>query len=446
MISILIVGAGKSSTYLIDHLLQHTVKKNNAWNVIVADSDEQNLKLKTQKYPNAQVAVLDINNQSQRHKLVQQADLVISLMPPHLHILLAKDCLEFKKNLITSSYVSEEMRALDADVKAAGLTFMCEMGLDPGIDHMTASSIFDSVRKVASDIISFKSYCGGLIAPESDDNPWHYKFSWNPKNIINAGKDGAHYLQNGEQIHLGHSELFAHNQTIHCQGVGDLAYYANRDSISYIGLYDLHEVQDFMRATLRHPDFCIAWDRIIAMGLTDTNQMIETDNITYRQWIANLVGHNNDSQNIEDFIWSKYSIKDSKIKKMIQWLDVFSDFKIELGKQSSGDILLHILNNKWKMKAEDKDMVVMQHELVYQHKNQTNKLISSMVVKGENSEYSAMAKTVGLPMAILAELVVNKQVKMPKGVQIPTMSEVYRPVLNRLEKYGIEFTETITDN
>lgn len=443
MVSVLIVGAGKSATYLIDILLKNTSKRSNAWKVTVADSDEQSLLYKTRHYPNAAIAVLDINNEAQRQKLVRQADIVVSLMPPHLHILLAKDCLQFKKNLITSSYASDEMRSLDAKAKEAGLMFMCEMGLDPGIDHMTASCIFDSVRKVVSEIESFKSYCGGLVAPESDTNPWHYKFSWNPRNIINAGKDGAHYLKEGQKVHVAYDQIFAHNDTIYCPGAGDLAYYANRDSLSYIDLYDLHEAKDFMRATLRHPDFSKGWDALIRLGMTNTEAEFDTSNLSYKAWMQQLIGYDNTALSVQDFAWQKYNIAEPKIQQMIQWLDVFGDQLINAGPKSSGDILLDILMDKWRMTPEDKDMVVMLHEIKYKHRGMTNKLVSSMVVLGENSDFSAMAKTVGLPMAILTDLIVNKQIKAPHGVLIPTMPEVYRPVLKRLVKYDIEFTEQV---
>lgn len=448
MISILIVGAGKSSTYLIDTLLKHTQKRNYKsrdcnWKVVVADSDEHNLKQKTVNYPNAEIAVLDINNTQQRQKLVKEADIVVSLMPPTLHILLAKDCLQFKKNLITSSYASDEMRELHQKTKEAGLMFMCEMGLDPGIDHMSASHIFDSVRKVASDITSFKSFCGGLIAPESDTNPWHYKFSWNPKNIINAGKDGAHYLENGEKIHVDYNHLFANNKSIYCKGVGELAYYANRDSLSYIDLYNLHESKDFVRATLRHPEFSKGWNALIHLGLTDTEKQINTDNLTYQEWIQQISDYRDSNISLQDHVWNRIGLKESRIKKMIEWLDIFSEKAIDKGQISSGDILLDILADKWKMEDDDKDMVVMQHEIEYLYKGEPIKLISGLVVKGEDSNFSAMAKTVGMPMAILTELLMNKNIKPPTGVLIPTMPEIYRPILKRLEKYDIEFSESI---
>lgn len=444
MVTVLIIGAGKSSSYLIETLLQYTIKKSGGWRVIVADADEATLKRKTEKYPLAEIAVLDINNQAQRQKLVKEADLVLSLMPPHLHILLAKDCLEFEKNLITSSYASEEMKELHQKAKEKGLMFMCEMGLDPGIDHMTASHIFDSIRKVSSDILSFKSYCGGLIAPESDNNPWHYKFSWNPQNVINAGKDGAKFLKNGKEVRIGYEQVFEHTSTIHCEQVGKLAYYANRDSIPYIQLYDVPEAKDFLRATLRYPAFIKGWNGLIRMGLTDAGQEFDTDHLTYKEWMQQLMGYDDTSLSPAEFAWKKYDIKSPSVQKMIEWLDLFADQHIGKGRLSAAAILLDILSRKWKMEPADKDMVVMQHEIQYRYKGNINNLVTSMVVTGVNSEFSAMAKTVGMPMAILAELVLSKNIRIPTGVLIPTMPEVYRPVLNRLRKYGIAFEDVIS--
>lgn len=443
MVSILIVGAGKSASYVIEYALLNTNKKKQVWNVTIADSDEATLKHKVRNYPNANIAVLDIANEKERQKLVKAADIVVSLMPPQLHTLLAKDCLQFKKNLITSSYASDEMQSLHKNAQEAGLMFMCEMGLDPGIDHMTASSIFEAVHKVLSEVKSFKSYCGGLIAPESDDNPWHYKFSWNPKNVINAGKDGAKFRKNGKVTVQNYEQLFTNNNVIHCNGVGDLAYYANRDSMHYIDTYNLDEASDFMRATLRHPDFCKGWDALITMGLTDTSRNFDTDNLSYDTWIKEFIGYDDTNVDIETFTWNKYKIKDLKVRKMIQWLNFFDSKKMLPGNKTPGDILLDILIDKWQMQPEDKDMVVMQHEIEYCNKGVCNKLVSSMVVKGENSEFSAMAKTVGTPMYILTELLANKIIVPPTGVLIPTMPQVYRPIINRLEKYGIVFEETV---
>lgn len=443
MRNILVAGAGKSSIYLIQYLLSHAPR--NKWNIIVADGNEAAIKEKTGNHPNAFAEVLDITNDAQRRKLVQDADLVVSLMPPHLHIHLAKDCLQYKKNLITSSYISEEMRAMDAEVKAAGLMFMCEMGLDPGIDHMTASQIVHSVERLAGTLTSFKSYCGGLIAPESDDNPWHYKFSWNPKNIITAGADGASYLKNKKSVTVPYEKMFDGNKTITVDGLGEIAYYPNRDSLKYVDIYRVPDASSFLRATLRHPDFCKGWQALIELGLTDMKDKMDTSSLNYASW----VGQKNDL-NVTDIDQLKAQIAQkldvlpgSVVMKMLTWLGIFANDPIPLREASSGEILLDILLKKWEMKPTDKDMVVMQHKVEYIFRNKPINLTSTMVIKGEDREFSAMAKTVGLPMGILARMIMTRDLKLPTGVLIPNMPALYKPILKELEYHGITFHEQV---
>jgi saccharopine dehydrogenase-like NADP-dependent oxidoreductase len=252
----------------------------------------------------AEAAVIDITNAAEREPLVQRADIVISLMPPNLHIFLAKDCLKYKKNLITSSYISDEMREMDQAVKEAGLMFMCEMGLDPGIDHMTANKIIHSIQRVAGIITSFKSYCGGLIAPESDNNPWHYKFSWNPKNIVTAGLGGAKYLGNDKHVDVPYEKIFDHNKKIKVTDVGTLAYYPNRDSLRYLDIYDVPDIKTFMRATLRHPSFCKGWQALIELNLTDQGDAFNTSGKTYASWLKQKTGYTG-SNSLKQYIAEK---------------------------------------------------------------------------------------------------------------------------------------------
>lgn len=440
MRTILIAGAGKSSIYLIQYLL--SIASRNKWKVIVADDSLQNIESKIDGSPFAEAAVIDITNNADREALVKRSDIVVSLMPPHLHILLAKDCLKHKKNLITSSYVSPEMKEMDKAVKEAGLVFMCEMGLDPGIDHMTASQIIHSIQRVASVITSFKSYCGGLIAPESDNNPWHYKFTWNPKNIITAGADGAKYLSNGKEVMVPYSEIFKNNKKIRVDEVGSLAYYPNRDSMRYLELYDIPDVKNFMRATLRHPAFCKGWEAIIELGLTNNQDAFDCSGQTFASWLKNKSDYKN-RVSLKDHIVNKLQLTDDKVVSMLEWLGLFDETPLKNGKLSSADLLLDILSDKWQMQPGDRDMVVMQHEVEYIHKDKKIRLISSMVIKGEDSEHSAMAKTVGLPMAILTKLLLNKKISAPAGVNIPTMPSVYRPILTELHHHGINFKEEV---
>jgi saccharopine dehydrogenase-like NADP-dependent oxidoreductase len=317
------------------------------------------------------------------------------------------------------------------------------MGLDPGIDHMTASKIINSIHKVAGRITAFRSYCGGLIAPESDNNPWHYKFSWNPKNIITAGLGGAKYLHNGKHVEVPYEKMFEHNKKIKIPGLNALAYYPNRDSLKYLDLYDVSSVKTFMRATLRYPSFSRGWDALIKLGLTNQEDKFDTTGYTYAAWLrkkTNCEAEANLQQHVASILGA---VNDDKVISLLEWLGVFSNVNVASGNLSSGEILLELLQDKWSMSEEDKDMVVMHHEVEYEHKGRMITLKSSMVLKGEGGEHSAMARTVGMPMAILATLILTKKLKPPVGVLLPVMQSVYRPVLRELEYNGISFTDEV---
>lgn len=442
MKKVLIVGAGKSSPWLIRYLLKASLSKRTPWQITIADSDEAALLSKVAGYPNAKIAVLDIQDKAQRQALVSDADLVLSLMPPALHILLAKDCLHFKKHLITSSYVSPEMKALDAAAKEAGLMFMCEMGLDPGLDHMSAHKIIHGIQRIIGDITSFSSYCGGLVAPESDNNPWHYKISWNPRNIINAGKSGATFLMDGVKKELEYKELFQKNKTIEMDKLGRFAWYSNRDSLQYLASYDLPHAKTFLRATLRHPDFCAGWAALVNIGATDDAAAPPETAKTYADWMANLSGYTDTTKSLKEHVVEVAGAKPrEKVVKLLEWLDLFTDRPLPVERGSNADVLLDLLQEKWAMENGDKDMVVMQHEIEYTHRGKNMKLISAMSVIGESAEYTAMAKTVGLPIAILAKMLLTDVVKPIPGVNIPDMPAIYRPVLNELKHYNVLFEE-----
>ncbi len=442
MQNVLIAGAGKSSSCLIEYMLQHAGQQ---WKVVVADANPEAIAEKINGHPKGEAAILDIHNESSRQALVRQADIVISILPPLLHNILAKDCILFKKNLITSSYVSDEIKALDADARKAGILFMCEMGLDPGIDHMSANAIIHSIERIAGTITSFKSFCGGLVAPESDDNPWHYKISWNPRNIVMAGSQGAVWLENGREHHAAYNSLFSGSKKIKVnhRDIGSLSYYPNRDSLKYLNLYHLPGIRTFMRATLRHPAFMKGWDTIVRSGLTNDQDVFNNNNYSYTDWLAQTTGLSNDG-GLKAAFAQKYAA-DEKVMRQMEWLGLFDHRKIYENKAySSGDLLQQLLEEKWKMKVVDKDMVVMQHQIEYERKGAHNRVVSSMVAIGENRQYSAMARTVGLPMAILAKKMLKEGgVKNLYGVHIPVMPEVYVPVLKELRKYDIEFLEEI---
>lgn len=423
---ILVAGAGKSSASLIHYLLSRASSNN--WEVIIADNSLEAARAKAGGHPQSRPVQLDINNAHDRAALVAGADIVVSLMPPTLHVLLAEDCLAQGKHLITSSYISPQMAAMDEAVKAAGLMFMCEMGLDPGIDHMSAMQILDDIHTRGGKLIFFKSYCGGLVAPESDDNPWHYKFTWNPRNVITAGADGAQYLEGGQEKMVGYKDMFAPLEPIHVEGLGELAYYPNRDSLHYIQLYDVPEVQDFMRATLRYPAFIKAWNELIQGGLTNVDVQHDFTGMNRADWMTKALA----PENIQP-----------DIKAQLDWLGLYEDAPMPLTHGTNGDALLAILLEKWAMQPGDKDMVVMQHEVVSEAAGRQQQLISSMIVIGDNEEETAMAKTVGLPMALLAEGILNGSIQPVAGVHIPIAKSIYEPLLRGLDALGISFRETL---
>lgn len=441
MANILIFGAGKSSSFLIRYLLDHAEAEN--WHINVADAHLAAAQARVNHHARGTAIESDIHDANQRMELVEEADLVISLLPPDLHFLLAADCLASGKHLITASYVSDKLRSLDAAARNGDLLFMNEMGLDPGIDHMSAMKMISTLHNEGAKITSFKSYCGGLVAPASDTNPWHYKFSWNPRNVVLAGKAGAHFLHDGEAKHIDYTNLFRETEFVDIPGLGKLAAYANRDSLSYQSVYGLHDVKTLLRATFRYPAFCSAWDKLIQLGLTREDDPQDVEGMTYQHWFMQA-SKGVKGQTPEERLATVCG-EDVHALKLLRWLDLHDDDLIQHeGDASSADILQGILETRWAMEENDRDMIVMHHAFEYTQGNERGLWTSSLIVEGDDKEYTAMAKTVGLPMAIFARLWLRGDVKGLKGVQIPIMPEVYEPVLKELEQYGILFNETRT--
>jgi saccharopine dehydrogenase (NADP+, L-glutamate forming) len=299
------------------------------------------------------------------------------------------------------------------------------MGLDPGIDHMSAMKIIDKIKANGGNITSFKSHCGGLVATESDDNPWHYKISWNPRNIVMAGQSGAVYKENNEIINISYSNLFDCSNEIIFEGLKGLAFYPNRDSLSYIPTYKLPDTATFIRTTLRHADFFKGWNAVVHAGLTNETESIDVTELTYAKWSAPILPFINNNN-----------------KLMLNYLGLFDETPVLSTAKTSADILQFLLETKLKMEPTDKDMIVMLHEFEYELVGEKKSLKSCLIVKGEDSLRTAMAKTVGMPLGIAAKLILNEIIKL-KGLHIPTTKEIYEPVLNELENVGIKFTETV---
>lgn len=431
---ILLFGAGKSATCLIHYLVQ--LVQEEQWQLTVADGDRTLAESKTGNAPGTRVSVVNIEQDvTERQKLVQDADIVISLLPPHLHQVIALDCLEAGKNLLTASYAGPALQELDNRVREKGLLFLCEMGLDPGIDHMSAMQLFTGIKAKGGIIRSFKSHCGGLVAPESDNNPWHYKISWNPRNVVLAGKAGAIYRENGQTCTLAYTNLFKKGGTVTIPGTGELSWYANRDSLGYIPLYALEEAETFIRTTLRHPDFLTGWQIIQELNLADETVKYDTTGITLQQFYAEYTLFN-DLSNVLDNVTPLQ--KEQLL--FLGWTD--GETLINKGMCSAADVLQFSLEQKLKLLPGDKDMIVMMHEIEYRlpGEEQDRYIGSSLVVLGEDALRTAMAKTVGLPLGIAAKLVL-KDVIQKTGVHIPVSSDIYTPVMAELATHGIVFHE-----
>jgi saccharopine dehydrogenase-like NADP-dependent oxidoreductase len=424
MKKIVLFGAGKSSTCLIDYLIKESALQ--GWQLTVADGNPGAAASRTGKAAHVQAVDLNVDNATQRSGLVQDADIVISLLPPSLHSLIAQDCIEFNKNLLTASYVDERIGKLRGEIENRKLLFLCEMGLDPGIDHMSAMQLIHRVKAAGGKINAFRSHTGGLVAPESDDNPWHYKISWNPRNIVMAGSAGAVYKEDGRIRNIPYTELFDACSTVSIPGLRQLAFYPNRDSLAYMPVYALESADTFLRTTLRHPEFCRHWKYIVKAGLTDDKQSILTKGLSFKQWSAPI---------------ERYTTNENRV--LFEWLGLFDEGLVPAGAKVSADILQFLLETKWIMKPEDKDMIVMLHEIDYELDDANHSLKSSLIVKGENNIRTAMAKTVGLPLGIAAKLILLGKINL-KGLHIPILPEIYDPVLAELKTYGIAFVERLT--
>ena len=442
MRKILIIGAGRSASSLIKYLLEKSNQEN--LHVTIGDLSLELAQRKTNNHPNATPIALDINNIEQRQTEIQKADLVISMLPAHMHIDVAKDCITYKKNMVTASYISDAMQALDEEVKANGLVFMNEIGLDPGIDHMSAMKVIDEIRENGGKMILFESFCGGLVAPESDNNLWNYKFTWAPRNVVLAGQGGAaKFIQEGKYKYIPYHKLFRRTEFLHVEDYGKFEAYANRDSLKYRSVYGLDDILTLYRGTIRRVGYSKAWNMFVQLGMTDdTYAMENSENMSYRDFInAFLPYHPTDSVEIKTRLQLGIEQDDIMWDKLLE-LDLFNaNKKVGLKNATPAQILEHILSKSWALQPEDKDMIVMYHKFGFEINGTQKQIDSKMVCIGDDQTYTAMAKTVGLPVAMAAIQILNGKIKT-HGVQLPIKREVYEPILKELEEYGVIFKET----
>lgn len=439
MKSILILGAGRSSGALINYLLNLAHSEN--WRLTIADADIDMAAEKLHHHPAGDAVRLDATDAKERKAIISKADVVISMLPAFLHSQIARDCLLLNKNLVTASYISSELAEMTQEVEEKGLVFMNEIGLDPGIDHMSAMKVIHRLRKRGLRLNAFRSYTGGLVAPESDTNPWHYKITWNPGNVVRAGQGTAQYLEKGMLHLIPYNRLFRNHRNINIAGLGDYEVYPNRDSLVYIQKYGLEGIPEIFRGTIRGDGFCRSWDALVQLGLTDATYPIsDSERLSYRQLIEGIVRNRKGETTAEktaDFLGVE---PNAAIIKNLNWLGLFSEDTIKVSQGTPASIIEARLLEKWALQQDDKDMIIMQHEFDFVEEGKEKRLISTMVTKGKDAVHTAMSKLVGLPLGIYVKFLLQGKMK-EKGILIPVSAEVYEPVLNELESFGVSFLE-----
>jgi saccharopine dehydrogenase-like NADP-dependent oxidoreductase len=441
MRKILIIGSGKSSSYLIKYLLNKSEKENLF--ITIADKYITNTKVLLNSHYKSKAIELDVFDDESREKEIIGADIVISMLPARFHLMVAKDCIKHSKNMLTASYINDEMLALNSKAIEKDIVIMNEIGLDPGIDHMSAMKVIDHIKEKKGKIILFESYTGGLMAPESDNNLWNYKFTWNPRNVVLAGQGGpAKFLQQGYNKYIPYNKLFKRTQNLQIENYGSFEGYPNRDSLKYVDVYGLGDIKTLCRGTIRKVGFSESWDVFVQLGMTDDSYIIENSkNMKFRDFVDLFLPYNaKDRVELKLQKLLKISEKELIWSKLLE-LDIFSDQKtITLDKATPAQILEYILCKSWTLDPSDKDMIVMTHKFVYELKNKKYQIDSNMVCIGEDQTYTAMAKTVGLPLAIATLAILNSKITV-KGVQLPVKKDIYNPILKELIEYGIEFNE-----
>jgi saccharopine dehydrogenase-like NADP-dependent oxidoreductase len=437
---ILILGAGLSTSSLIRYLLNHSISYN--WEIRVADQDINLAQSKIGGHERGVALCFNALDRKERHPEIKKSDLVISMLPARFHAEIAEDCIALKKDLITPSYISKEMQALHEKALSAGIVIMNEVGVDPGIDHMSAMKIIHKISSEGGKIEAFRSYCGGLMAPKSDNNPWNYKFTWNPRNVVLAGQGGAScFLDHHEYKYIPYNRLFNRTLRISIEGYGEFEAYANRNSLSYRSIYGIDDIPTIFRGTLRRPGYCEAWNVFIELGMTDDSYLMErSDTLNPRSFLNAFLPYHR-SKSVEEKFREFLRSERAHLSPKFEWLGLFDatpPFGIK--DASPAQLLEVLLKKKLSLNEGDKDMLVMYHEFEYTLNTNRHKITSSLVNIGEDQVYTSMSNTVGLPVAIAAKMMLEGKIKT-KGVILPVDPDSYEPILEELSQFGISFRE-----
>ena len=439
MKKILVLGAGLSTYSLIEYLLQHAEEFD--WQITVADVNEEVARKKVNGHPRGKSKVFDINDDMESWRTIAKADIVISMLPAFMHHLVAKKCIDLRKPMLTASYVTEDIKPYDDLARKAGIPILMELGVDPGIDHMSAMRVIDRVKENGGTINSFYSFTGGLVAPEYDNNPWNYKLTWNPRNVVLAGHGVSQYIQQGRYKYIPYYRLFDRILKRKILQYGEFEAYANRDSLNYREIYGLKDIPSMFRGTLRRPGFAKAWNVFVQLGATDDTYRLEnSENMTYRDFINSFMSYEPNVPveiKLQDYC---ENAADPVVFEKLKWLGIFDKRKIGLKNATPAQIMQKLLEEKWKLDPQDKDMLIMQHEFKYQLGNENKMIVSAMAIIGEDQQETAMARTVGLPLGIATKLLATGKINKV-GIHRPIDKDMYQPILDELATLGISFEE-----
>ncbi len=445
MRQILVLGAGQSSPYLISYFLKNA--EENDWFVTVGDIDLELAQKRVGDHFRGNAVKFDVNDEGLRQTHIQKADIVINMLAPTFQFLIALDCIRHGKHMISASYQDQKVPSLDLDANRKGVLILNEMGLDPGIDHMSAMALIDSVKERGGVIHSFQSYGSGLPAPEAAINPLKYCITWNPRNVVRSGEDGAQYIEEGKIRILPYYQVFQRTWTVEIEGLGTFEAYPNRDSLVYRSIFGLKKVHTMIRGTLRYPGWSETWQQIVKLGLQNETLTIPfLKKKTYREFTEMFLPLNLSGVKLEQRLANFLNISPTgKIMENLKWLGLFSEEKINANSRTAADVMIRLLKQKLQLPSGTRDMVVIHHEIEAQFSEEDNrkeKLISTFIDYGDPEGFTAIAKSVGLPAATSAKLLLNNQLPIT-GCHIPTHPTIYTTVLKELTNSGLQFKEQI---
>lgn len=417
--NILVLGAGRSAFFLIK-LLSGFAEKTDI-SITIADIDGEQLNKLQLQFKNIKIKISSPEN---IETLIKYNDIIVSLLPPAQHISIIKICIAHNKNFINASYLTSEIKSLEPEIKKRNLTFLTECGLDPGIDHITSIMMLNNIKEKGGEILEYKSYCGGLMSNESDNNPWKYKITWNPQNVVLAGQGGlSSYLEDGKIKYLSYQRLFTDLEVVKLKNGDVFEAFKNRDSLKYISIYNLDNIQSFARSTLRKIDYCQSWNILVQLGLTDNQTEILIPNkTTYFDFFNQFLQKNHQ-------FGFHYA---SKHWEKVEWLFSFYE-TIPYTKATPAQVLQLLLEKRWKLEPQDRDRVVMKHIIKYKLKGEIKFEVFELDIEGTNNQETAMAKTVGTPLFAAVQIMMNNQ-NLPSGIFIPSDAYFYNPLWEIIKK------------